>query len=211
MKGLLTKDFALFFQRKRTFIFLALWAVVMSFTVSGSFAIGWMTIIASFFAISSLSYDEYDNCYPMLMSLPIDGKTYAIEKYLFAFLSGFGAWLFSCAVNIIALAVKGELTDPGTDLIQMAIFIPVFMILIDISLPLNMKFGSERGRMAILIIWGVIFVGLFLVSKLPGLEISIDESLINGPAVIGIAYIAAIILTVVSMFISIKVMSNKEY
>lgn len=211
MKGLLTKDFALFFQRKRTFIFLALWAVVMSFTVGGSFAIGWMTIIASFFAVSSLSYDEYDNCYPMLMSLPIDGKAYAIEKYLFGFLCGFGAWFFSCAVSLIATAVKGEPAFTGTDLIQMAIFIPVFMILIDISLPLNMKFGSERGRMAILIIWGVIFVGLFLVSKLPGLDISFDESLRNGPVIVSAAFLAAAVLTVISILTSIKIMNSKEY
>ena len=211
MKGLLTKDFALFFQRKRTFIFLALWAIVMSFSLDASFAAGWLTIISAFFAISSLSYDEYDNCYPFLMSLPVDAKTYALEKYVFGFICGFGAWIFSGVVSLIALAAKGSLTDPGSDIIQMLIFIPVFMMLIDISLPLNMKLGSERGRIAILIIWGVIFAGVFIATKFFRIDLEFDPSGISVPLLITAIFAATPILTAISILISIKVMKKKEF
>ena len=211
MKGLLTKDFALFLQRKRTFIFLAIWAVVMCFSADASFAVGWLTIISAFFAISSLSYDEYDNCYPFLMSLPVDAKTYALEKYVFGFICGFGAWLFSVIINLTALAVKHSLSDPGSEIVQLLIFIPVFMMLIDISLPLNMKLGSERGRIAILIIWGVIFAVIFTATRLFKVELQFDTSNISVPLLITAILAASVTLTVISILISIKVMKEKEF
>ena len=211
MKGLLTKDFALFLQRKRTFIFLAIWAVVMCFSVDASFAIGWLTIISAFFAISSLSYDEYDNCYPFLMSLPIDARTYALEKYAFGFICGFAAWLFSGIVSLAALAIKHSLTDPGSEILKLLIFIPLFMMLIDISLPLNMKLGSERGRIAILVIWGVVFAGVFIATKFFKIDLQFDASAISVPLLITAIFAAAAILTVISMLISVKVMKGKEF
>ena len=211
MKGLLTKDLALFNQRKRTFIFLAVWAVVMTCVMDGSFAIGWMTVIASFFAISSLSYDEYDNCYPFLMSLPVDSKTYVLEKYVFGFLCGMGAWMFSAVVYLIVAAVKGELASMGGELVKLFIFIPIFMLLIDISLPINIKFGSERGRIVILIIWGIVFAGVFLLNKVLKVDLSFADSLHIGPALIGGIILATIGLTVISMVISTKSMMKKEY
>ena len=211
MKGLLAKDFALFVQRKRTFIFLAVWAVVIAFSMDGSFMTGWMTIISSFFAISSLTYDEYDNCYPFLMSMPVTGKIYAIEKYLFGFLCGFGAWIFSVAVYLVVAAIKGQLATPGTEIIKLAVFIPVFMLLIDISLPLNLKFGSEKGRIAILLIWGVVFVGIFVLTKLFDVTIRIDETIFSELAIIGTVFLAAAVLTVISILLSIRIMQNKEF
>ena len=211
MKGLLVKDFALFLQRKKTFIFLAVWAVIMAFSMDdGSFMVAWMAIISSFFAISSLAYDEYDNCYPFLMSLPVDGRTYAIEKYVFGFICGFGAWLYSTVVYFVIAFCKGRVGDFGTELIQLAIFIPVFLLLMDFSLPLNMKFGNERGRMIILIVWAVVFGGVFVADKILDIDIP-ASSLQPGFWIIWIIFAVSAVLTVVSMIISIKVMEKKEY
>ena len=211
MKGLLVKDFALFLQRKKTFIFLAAWAVIMGLTMEdGSFMTAWMAIISSFFAISSLAYDEYDNCYPFLMSLPVNGRIYAIEKYVFGFICGFGAWLYSVAVYFIIGFIKGAVSDFGSELLQLAIFIPVFMLLIDFSLPLNMKYGNERGRMVILIVWVVIFGGVFIANKLLGFELD-TVGMLSGPALIVIIYAATAVITAASVLLSIKVMEKKEF
>lgn len=211
MKGLLTKDLAIFLQRKRTFIFLAVWAVIMAFSAENGFVVAWMTIISSFFAISSLTFDEYDNCYPFLMSMPVNGKTYAIEKYLFGFLCGFSAWVFSVIVCLVAAAVKGQLAALCTGIAEMAIFIPVFMLLVDISLPLNMKFGSEKGRIAIFIIWGVIFVGVLVLTKFFDVNIRIDETAFSELSIIGTVFLASAVITVISILLSIKIMENKEF
>lgn len=211
MKGLLTKDFALFLQRKKTFLFLAVWAVVMCFTMDdGSFMIGWMTVITSFFAVSSLTYDEYDNCYPFLMTLPINGKIYAMEKYLFGFICGLGGWLFSAVVYFAFAAAKG-IPDLGTELMQVSVFIPACMLLIDFSLPINIKYGTEKGRMAMLILWGIVFVGIFAVDKVFHVELEIDRTMISAPVLIPAVFGLAAVLTAVSMNISINTMEKKEF
>lgn len=212
MKGLLTKDFALLFQRKRVFVFLAFWAVLMCVTMEdSSFMIGWLTVIMSFFAISSVTYDEYDNCYPFLMTLPINGKTYAIEKYLFGFFCGFSAWLFAVIVSLIFAVSKGT---PGlflSDLSQMLVFIPVFMFLINVSLPLNLKFGSERGRIYMLIIWGIPFVLVIFAEKLFHNGTAFLDAILDARLLIPVSFALTIVLTVISVIISIRVMEKKEY
>lgn len=210
MKGLLTKDFALLKQRKKIIIILALWSVVMCFAMDdGSFVMGWMTIICAFFTGSSIAYDEYDNCLPSLMCLPITGKTYAIEKYLFGFLCGIVAWLYSAAVYLLItfFALKGD----ATDIIQNAVFIPIFMLIIDISLPLNLKFGSERGRMIGFIFGGVAFVALFLVAKLLDGSFSPELPSVSLWALIAASFAAAAVVTLISMVISISIVKKKAY
>lgn len=213
MKGLLTKDFALFCQRKRTFLLLALLAIMMCFTMKdGSFVISWMTIIASFFAVSSLTYDEYDNCYPFLMSLPVTRKIYAIEKYVFGFLCGFGAWIYAVILSFVCELIIGTCGNFLTELVSAAIFIPLFMLLIDISLPLNLKFGSEKGRIAILILWGVIFVGFLGATKFFHLDISTQTVRFFQPGILfPVSFAASVFLTVVSILLSIQIMEKKAF
>lgn len=213
MKGFLVKDLALFKKRKRTFLFLALWAIVMCFiTNDGAFATGWMTIIASFFAISSLSYDEYDNCYPFLMSLPVTGRTYAVEKYVFGFLCGFVAWIYSAVIFFVYTLVNGSADGFFTELAMYTVFIPLFMILLDIGLPLNIKYGVEKGRIAMLILWGVVFACFFLASKLLRVNISLEtlDSFDPGMLLL-LAFVITAILTLISMMISVRVMNRKEF
>lgn len=212
MKGLLTKDIALFLQRKKAFIFLAIWAVVMCITMDdGSFMVGWLTVITAFFSVSSYTYDEYDNCYPFLMTLPVDGKTYVYEKYLFGFLCGFSSWLFAVAVYFISVIAKGSDTGLASELVQLAIFIPVFMLLIDFSLPINIKFGSERGRMVILIIFAVVFLGIFAADKLLKIDFTINDAETFGLWLVPAAFAVCAVLTAVSIEISVRIMNSKEY
>lgn len=212
MKGLLTKDFLLLLQRKKTFIFLAVWAVVMCFLMEDStFTVGWTTVITAFFSISSLSYDEYDNCMPFLMSLPVNGKIYAVEKYLFAFLCGITAWIFSALVCFVFLASEGVAFRFIDELLLIAVFIPLFMLVIDITLPLNLKFGSERGRIIFLIIWCVIAVGIFVLSKTQGKAVMVIRTLIKSNRLLPELILTSIIVTAISILISIRIMEKKEY
>ena len=210
MKGLLAKDFALLMQRKRVFLFLAAWAVVMSFTMEeGSFVVSWMAIIGAFFAISSLAYDEYDNCLPFLMSLPIERKTYAKEKYLFGFLCGFASWLFAFVVYVCAALIRGNVLNIANEIISLLIVIPAFVLLIDFSLPINIKFGSEKGRIVVLVIWAVVFGALMFLGD--SIKLSIPTIPVSMPIVVAIISVLAIAITFISLSISSRIMDSKEF
>ena len=83
MFGLIEKDLRLTLVRKQTlFIFLAM-ALIMGQSMEGEFLVGYLTMFAVLVAIGTTSYDEFDNGFAFLMTLPFDRKTYVREKYLF--------------------------------------------------------------------------------------------------------------------------------
>ena len=89
MKGLLIKDFKLMMMQKNFFLSIIAIAVVLTvFVKNPSFIIGYLTFIGSVFTLSTISYDEFDNGNAFLFSLPITRKLYALEKYVFGFLTG---------------------------------------------------------------------------------------------------------------------------
>ena len=66
-----------------------------------SFVVGWVTMIAVITALGTISYDEYDNCMPFLMTLPVTRKGYALEKYLFTMICSVIFWIISVVIVII--------------------------------------------------------------------------------------------------------------
>ena len=86
MRGLLEKDFRLTFIRKQTLLIFFIMAIVMGVSMDGSFLVGYLTMLASIVALGTISFDEFENGFPFIMTLPFDRKTYVREKYLFCFL-----------------------------------------------------------------------------------------------------------------------------
>lgn len=66
---------------------LLLVAVILNYNSDGTFIIGYLTVIGSFFVLSTIGYDEHGNSFAFLMTLPVMRKTYAGEKYLIGFLA----------------------------------------------------------------------------------------------------------------------------
>lgn len=84
MKGLFVKDIELMKQQKQFFILVVVMEVILNLAGSGSvsFATGYFTIVTAIFAITTISYDEFDNGLAFLMTLPVTRKQYVAEKYL---------------------------------------------------------------------------------------------------------------------------------
>ena len=99
MKGLFVKDIELMKQQKQYFILVIVMGVILNLAGSGSvsFAIGYFTFVTAIFAITTISYDEFDNGLAFLMTLPVTRKQYVAEKYLL------GAGLTAAAWGIEAI------------------------------------------------------------------------------------------------------------
>ena len=82
MKGLLVKDFKLMKGQKNFFLIIAAIAASTAFfSDDTSFFMGFLPFILSMFALSTISYDEFDNGNAFLFTLPISRTGYTIEKY----------------------------------------------------------------------------------------------------------------------------------
>lgn len=216
MKGLIIKDFKLLMMQKSFFITLAFVAVFFSITTDSVFVIGFLTMICSMFVLSTISYDEFDNGNAFLFSLPITRKGYVIEKYIFGIMIGVISLVLSTIIAcILTLFLNGTITN---DLFLVSLFyIPVVLVLQSLMLPLQIKFGSEKSRIAIFIVVAIIFIIGYGFNELIRI-LNVDfTSLVNTVLTMNVSMILMIImfLSLIIMFISckisMKIIKNKEF
>ena len=206
MKGLLIKDFKLMMMQKNFFAMIVVIAVVMTvFTDDIAFPLGFLTFVVSMFTLSTISYDEFDNGNAFLFSLPVSRSGYVVEKYCLALLLGGGAWIFATVLAMGAVIIRKIM--PAGDLVVIALFIPI-----------QLKFGGEKGRIALIGASGLA-VGLAAII-VKGAETVLHIDLVKGFAhlqtvsvrvlILSVAAVAVVLL-LASMKISIAVVKKKEF
>ena len=204
MKGLLVKDFKLMMLQKN-FLLLILAIVIgmMIFTDDVVFPLGFLSFVASLFTVSTISYDDFDNGNAFLFTLPITRNNYVIEKYFLGLL--------------VATVLKDTL--PVAELVQSALIIlPILIVVQAIMLPFQLKFGGDKGRIAMIGAFGVLAVISIVIVK--GAEaifnvdlVSLVDNLrtISMGVLITIIIIIALLMLLVSMKISLSIMNKKEF
>lgn len=212
MKGLIVKDICIMMQRKRFFVIMIACGLAMSVSMSGTFIVGWMCILGALFSLNSSAYDEYDNCLPFLMTMPVTRKSYALEKYVFAGIAIAAALVVSLILLAISFVINKESMEAGELIVTVISIVAVAMLFVDISIPVNLKWGSEKGRTVLVLIWGIVFVVGFTMSKLSD-SFSLENIQLPDASLAAIAagcVVLAVVVTAVSALISIRVMENKE-
>lgn len=217
MKGLLIKDFKLMKGQKVFFLIIAAVVIgMMLFSDDIVFPLGFLTFIVSLFTLSTVSYDEFDNGYPFLFSLPVTRPTYVIEKYCLGLILGLGAWIAAGILSAVTGMLKG--TASLHDILISALAILILMFLIQaVMLPFQIQFGGEKGRIAIIASIGLLFViGVVAVKAAEALNIDPAGIISRLPALgIGtaaaLAVTGAVVLWLISMKISISIINQKEF
>ena len=86
MAGLFEKDLRLLIRNKQFVIVIVFMAFIFSLSGNLSMILPYMTVFGTIFSVSTISYDEADNGYMYLMTLPITYKDY-VWKNIFSVLS----------------------------------------------------------------------------------------------------------------------------
>lgn len=222
MKGMLIKDFRLLInQGKSLLLMLLVVAIFMNFItdVGPAFIVGYITIIFSLFTATTISYDEFDNCYLFLMTLPITRKKYVNEKYVFALLSIACTWVLGTVLGTILLLAQPAVEMNAADWLGSCIgYIFAAWICVSIMLPIRLKFDSEKSRYANFIMIAVVFIAAFLVSSvIDYLPVSIVEAGkewfygLSAGGVLGIAGGITAAAVIISYLCSRHIMAKKEF
>lgn len=221
MKGLLVKDMRLVLQQKRFFILLLFLAIMLNFNSDGTFAISYLTAVSSVFVLSSITYDEYDNGYLFLMTLPVMKKSFAIEKYVLGIIIDVCAWTVGFLISLIFKIYSGDGFSLLNFLTENLILIPVFSILLSILLPFQLKFGNEKGKIAMLIAFAISALVVVLCVKglyVIGIDIEADIeayynslSSLHAALIDLIAFATAAAAAAISCAASIRIMEKKEF
>lgn len=220
MKGLLIKDFKLMTRQKTTLLMVLLLIVLFpAFEMNQGFIVSYTIMILLFLTVSTISYDDFDNGMAFLFTLPADRKTYVREKYVLGLLTAVAGWLLAVLVNVAYIAALGEKAS-GTisELLFLSFTIaPAALMMWEVLLPLQLKFGSEKARLVVFVVAGVVAVIGVLASKIVEKNPEQIGNLLEkaeeiDPSVPGIVFFAAAIIgLLISYACSVKIMEKKEY
>lgn len=217
MKGLLIKDFRMVLKRKQSLLVLLGFCVMIAFTAEGSFIVAYAAGLTGIMGLSTYAYDEHDNGFPFLFSLPVDVRTYVKEKLLFCILTDLAGLAVGTGLFLIACAARGNMDAFREDVVYLLLYLPATLLLIFSTLLNQMIFGIERSRIVTLVLYGLLFVGSAVIVKIVG-PVGRDQTATQMPewttnvfflASIALAFMA--VLYAATYFICLKVMKNKEF
>lgn len=217
MKGLLVKDLELSLQQKKFFLVLLVLGVLLTFSTDGTFAAGYFTFVCAMFVTSTISYDEYENGFPFLLTLPASRSEYVKEKYLFALGLVGAAWLTGLAVELLCCLfdVSAVRLDEvvGVSLVMLAVALVVDAVMI----PFLLKYGQEKGRYISLGVLGAVTAAGYFAGRLLGNGgidlLKVLEKLENADSwlMTGVLLAGTVLVYVVSYGISRVIMNKKEF
>lgn len=217
MKGLLIKDFRLMKGQKNFFFVIVVISVGMAaFSEDLSFMMSFLPFVLSLFTLSTISYDEFDNGNAFLFTLPVSRAGYTIEKYCLALLLGGGAWVLSVLLAMGAVILR-ETASLSETVMMAAMMLPPLIVIQAVMIPFQLKFGGEKGRIALIGVFGLLSViGIAAVKAARMFGIDIEDMLGILPAasmgtIVAALMVIAVILLLISVKISISIMKNKEF
>lgn len=185
---------------------IAFTAINRSITTGVSFAMCFIAMTTGY----PFSITEKNSMERLLRILPIKKGELVIGRYLFVLTLGILALTVSLVTHPIVLGVMGEAVR-SEDLIEAAaggLFL--FTLYTVFQIPGYYKYGSIKGRVFMYIPAAGFIVTLFLLPKLPAnhpMLTRIEESPV---LVIALLFVCVIFMYLVSIWVSIKILKNKE-
>lgn len=218
MRALLIKDWKLLENQKQFFLVTAFIVFVFLFTSKNpAFVVSYATIMYTVFTISTISYDDYHNGMAFLFTLPVSRREYVAEKYSFGILSaGIIAFLVLTATVVVS-GIRGDMMKLEDILTAEVTSIMLAMMFLSFTIPIQLKFGAEKGRMALMAVSVVVFILIWGGAKMMksfhwsfgNLLKKVDEA----PAGMVICVMLAVcaVLMLASAAVSLKVLKQREF
>lgn len=218
MKALLIKDWKLLMSQKQFFLVTIVIVGAFLFTAKNpAFVVSYATIMYTVFTISTISYDDYHNGMSFLMTLPVSRTDYVAEKYTFGILMGSG----TSAVVMAAAAAVFKVRDTGLSAEELllsamtAMLVAVFFLAF--TIPVQLKFGAEKGRMALMAVSMLCFVlvmgGAVLAERMGWKAGDLFEKVEEAPLGMVVCAMGAgcVCILLLSAVISLRVLKQREF
>jgi len=207
MKALIIKDILnLKGQYKMIFGILVFYAVLSLSSSDANFLFGMISIILTMLTITSISYDERSKWDKYALTMPISRQDIVISKYLLGLILA----LVALALNLIFVVLLGDLPVKESIATSFALF-GISLLFLSFMLPALFKYGVEKGRFIMLLIFFVPTAIVIIASKLDIIEM-ISDIISNIPfsQVILVLIILLMIIVAISIMASIRIYKNKE-
>lgn len=218
MKALMIKDLKLLKGQKPLLGMMGVLMVI--FVITGrhpGFLISYMTIMGAIFAVSTISYDEYNNGLTYLFTLPVSRRKYVREKYLFSIMMSAAVAVGCLIITYAASLIRADRLEMEELVISGAAALGVGIFMVSVVLPIELKLGAEKSRAAMAVVGGVIFAvvysGIWVMKRFGKSAEKLLVRLSSMPIAMtaGIIAVCCLVLLVVSMKISVYVLEKREF
>ena len=173
MMGLIKKDVYLSLSMLKSYVVVA--AVFALLTMTGiydiSFFVTYLSVMCIMIPVNLFAYDEQARWDKYAAALPAGRAGMVKARYLFTILICFGTLVFALLLQLIVALFTGVQGQERTDLLLSGLLPTVYGIFMNaVLLPLLFKFGSQKGRIYLILALGVgvgvIFGGLTGLKKM---------------------------------------------
>ena len=150
MKGLLLKDWYLTIKYMRSFlIIIAAFLVASVFNPENSFFMAYPCIMLAMTPTTLYSYDDREKWTVYAQAFPVSRAQYVTEKYLFGAIC---TAVYLALLTLLYLVFNREgLGDAVTTAVSLGLLASAIM------LPIMLRLGAEKGRIAYLVFVGAVF------------------------------------------------------
>lgn len=222
MKGLIIKDINLMTEQSKVIILCGIVAVISAITgvessQDYSFILMYCPTLFLLTAMSTISYDTFDNGLEYLFTLPVSRKLYVVEKYVLFSICSLVGVIVGLALVFGSIIVKEIDVSCSSIAAFAAGAMAGMIILMSVFIPIEIKFGPEKMRTVLIVAFGVIAMVVILVKKLwPESNEVFSKGIAKiggmGDIIVGIILLVTVIsIFAISMLLSINVMKKKEF
>ena len=213
MKGLLLKDLFNLRRIMKQYFFVAALMFVWSVFLKNQMLFSMIMIMYSMMMLlTTMSFDESSQFNKYALTMPVTRRELAGEKYILMLL----LMLAGIAVGfvgggILSLFSKGGVSWLSAEnMVSIAAVSGVYVLGFSVLLPMIFKYGVEKSRLLLAIIYLLVFGVLYgTASFIRQKGLVISENQIVVLAVLCIVFCFAVF--VVSWFVSVRIMEKKEW
>jgi len=203
MRGLLLKDLLNLKKQIKIFlIYLFFFIALAAFSHNFSTASGIIVVLCSILPVTAMSYDERAKWDKYALTMPVSRGDMVISKYLLGLILGAGALLLNLTIGLLFMFASYQEV-----IITSLVLFEVGLFMIALLLPFMFKYGVEKSRLIMLLIF-FIPTGLIVLLAQSGLKPP-SEATLHMLAWASPFLVLAIFIA--SLFISLHVYAQKQF
>lgn len=210
MKGLIKYDLMQICGGvKSSFIllYIIVLAILNVFSDGGNMFSYIILFVFAMFGISAYTYEETYHWDRFTAALPLSNRQIVLARYgmVGIFLAtGVAASVLLGLISVVAGTMELSLADWALSLVQC---MAVAVLYMEIMFPVMYRFGSERGRVVMLLLFVLLFSGMCVL----GAFSYVWTYMITVYSVTLALIVAAIVLLPVSIVVSVRIRAKKEF
>lgn len=207
MKGLLLKDWYMMKKNCRSYLFIAVVFIAISFVNGGDmFFVFYPCLLCGMIPVNLLGYDERSRWMQYSATLPYTKTQIVSGKYLIGLFTQLAILIITGIAQMIKMITEGKF-EPVNFGILMLLMLIVSTWTSSISLPFIFKLGVEKGRTAYYIMIGFVCTASVLASDFFRGELTFD---IRPNLILTLMAIAGIGVYIISWYLSIIFFKKRE-